>query len=332
MSSLGREWDLIDAAQQGRTGEFRVTPSDVLCSGHPVLFGLDDGGNRQLLVPLAADSPRVSDRRSAGVHLATIALDDAGNQRTFLNLRCTKRHLNKVFSLLATEMLDSLRTDASTPLRTCRAVLARWRELLEQDRGRVLSLEGLVGLFAELSLLRDLVKISPSAVATWTGPLGTPFDFTGPNCCFEVKGSLASDWSVVIHGLQQLDPPAGTDLLLSVSQLQRVDSGGDSVPDLTDEIVALGADPAVLFARLARKDYHTADQEFYSDFRFQRGATRAWRVTPQFPRLVRRSFVGGGPPREIKAVTYVLDLSGMGGVALSADEVQSNLSKVAAVN
>src|SRR5207302_1095016 len=229
-------WDLIGVAQPARAGEFRVAESTVKCGAAAILFALDDEGNRHLLVPLSEAATVTPDRRSGGVHLRTFVLEEGGATRAFLDVACRKRHLNEVFTLLAGEMLDELARDCQDPARVCRAVLLRWRELLEREHGAQLSFEGLVGLYCELLVLRDLTRRDARAVIAWTGPLGTPFDFTSGSFAIEAKGVMGAGWDVVIHGLNQLDVAAGTDLWLCVYQLQQVESDGASVPDLIDDL------------------------------------------------------------------------------------------------
>jgi hypothetical protein len=286
-----------------------------------VLFALDEVGNRHLLVPLIDPTQAVADRRSAGVHLRSFALEEDGSQRAFLDVACRKRHLNEVFGLLAAEMLEALAKDCRDAGRVCKSVLLRWRELLDREQSQVLPLDALVGLYAELSVLRELIRRDVRTLVTWTGPLGTPFDFTSGALAIEAKGILGTTWDVVIHGLEQLDVPAGTSLWLSVLQLQRGEPDGESVPDVVDDLISIGADKPVLVARLARIGYAVDDRESYSEIRFRRLASRTWSVGEDFPRVTRASFRPGAPPRALKALTYVLDLGTVDQSPLDVDEV-----------
>jgi hypothetical protein len=309
LALLRRPWDLIGVARPARAGEFRVAESTVRCGTEAILFALDEEGNRHLLVPLNETATVTPDRRSAGVHLCSFVLEEDGAKRAFIDIACRKPHLNEVFALLAAEMLDELARDCRDPTRVCRAVLLRWRELLDREYGHRLSLEALVGLYCELLVLRDLARRDARAVTAWTGPLGTPFDFTSRSLAIEAKGVVGAGWEVVIHGLDQLDAPAGTDLVLSVHQLQQTETGGESVPDIVEKLMAAGVDKPVLLARLARVGYTMDDREYYVDTRFRPAASRVWAVDSTFPRLTRASFGPAGPPRAVKALTYVLDLS-----------------------
>jgi len=92
--------------------------------------------------------------------------------------------------------------------------IERWRALLEGGRG---SMDALAqrGLAAELLVLEQemLPALPPfEAVCAWTGPDGTPQDFTLPSGLrLEVKAARPSARTVRINGLDQLDP--GPDVL-----------------------------------------------------------------------------------------------------------------------
>jgi hypothetical protein len=316
---LRRSWDLIGVAQPARAGEFRVAESGVNCPAGAVLVALDDAGNRHLLVPLSDPASAVLDRRSAGVHLRAFELEEDGAKKSFLDVACRKGHLNGVFTLLAEEMLDRLTRDCRDPGRLCRDVLLRWRELLEREHGDRLTREALVGLYCELVVLRELVRKAPRALAGWTGPLGTPFDFTSGSLAIEAKGT-GTGWEAVIHGLDQLDAPAGVELNLSVHQVQQTEIGGESVPAMIDELMDCGVDKPVLLGRLARVGYTMEDREYYVDVRFQSAASRVWRVDANFPRLTRTSFGPAGPPRAVKSLRYILDLSRVDNAPLRPEE------------
>jgi hypothetical protein len=112
--------------------------------------------------------------------------------------------------------------------------IASWRRLL--DRGPVdLSPSAIRGLIGELTVLREIVLpvlTPPEAVASWTGPYGTPQDFMLPSGLrLEVKAVGANKDSVRINGLEQLDP--GEDpLKLMVVRLEATAAGAPNAVTL----------------------------------------------------------------------------------------------------
>lgn len=105
--------------------------------------------------------------------------------------------------------------------------IARWRRLL--DRGPTdLSSSTIRGLIGELTVLLDIVlpSLPPrEAVASWTGPCGTPQDFTLPSGLrLEVKAIDAHSETVRINGLEQLDL-GGDPLKLMIVRLEATAAG-----------------------------------------------------------------------------------------------------------
>src|SRR5262249_13573769 len=118
--------------------------------------------------------------------------------------------------------------------------------------------------FGELWHLRELLQRSPDALSIWTGPLKRPHDFTAAGGDMEVKTTLSRDhWIFQIHGVDQLQPPAGGVLYLSALQLEQVADSGESVPELLDALHALGADPREMLEKLLAAGYDSRDSDFY---------------------------------------------------------------------
>jgi hypothetical protein len=139
--------------------------------GRP-LFAVDADQHRHLLIPILP-SPKIrEDKQSAGVHIVMHRLLDNNQPKLFIDVICRKPHLNKLFSIITSEMLNLLAEDSSRPHLTCQQVLNRWRELLEKEPSMLPDMQTLTGLFGELWQLRRLVGINPESVNFWFGPIG----------------------------------------------------------------------------------------------------------------------------------------------------------------
>jgi hypothetical protein len=220
--------------------------------------------------------------------------------------------LSRLFSSVVDEVLSALSAaGGETPSGTCQQVLERWRELLGPGRSELLSKERLLGLMAELLLLRRIACRSPAAALnSWRGWESDRFDFETTGLAAEVKASSAREGrSVTIHGVTQLEPPEGATLYLNFVRLEPTQqAGGTSVPDLVRALIQSGVNSAELFRRLGLVGYRASDEEAYRT-RFNATECSLFRVDDSFPRIVRSSFVGGRLPERVATVRYRVDLA-----------------------
>lgn len=164
--------------------------------------------------------------------LRAVAVDQGqrADGRWFIRLSLDEPHLLPVFAALCHDIVEFARQGVD-PGQLASVVLSRlehWRKLLEQDRTNLgeLRLRGLIG---ELLVFETLiVAFSPAAAASsWTGPLGTPQDFTlSDGRRIEVKAAKSDARTLHINGLKQLD--AGTDPL--ELRVVRLEDTGRSAP------------------------------------------------------------------------------------------------------
>jgi hypothetical protein len=263
-----------------------------------------------LILPVPANAARVEDAGSRGVTLHTLDLDDAGVVRRFVHLVCHEPDLEEIFAELAADVLGQV-PHAPSVGEGARQVLGRWRELLERPPRPRLGPEQLAGLFGELLVLRRLVQRDPGALSTWTGPRGQRHDFESRDASLEVKTTtLSGGSSYAINGLDQLEARNGCDLFLVAIALERVGGGGGRcVPDLVDDVLALGADRATLLDLLDAAGYSPAHAGSHREVRFDVRRERIHDVGPHFPRLIAASLVGGALPGGVSAVHYRIELT-----------------------
>jgi hypothetical protein len=146
--------------------------------------------------------------------LRAVAVDQGqrADGRWFIRLSLDEPHLLPVFAALCRDIIEFARKDIDAG-QLASVVLSRldhWRKLLEQDRTSLgeLRLRGLIG---ELLVFETLIATSSPAAAasSWTGPLGTPQDFTlSDGRRIEVKAAKSGAQTVHISGLKQLDTGA----------------------------------------------------------------------------------------------------------------------------
>ncbi len=238
MTSVGTPWQNLALSGTPMRREFRVLNATVTVAAGIVLYALDSEGYYHLLLPVTTDTLVPPDRRSAGVHILPLVLEEEHTKAYFIDVACRKLTLNEVFTHLADDILSVLGSDASDPVATCRRVLARWRELIEREAASRLSREALAGLFAELYQLRRLMERNPESLSRWAGPLGGRHDFEAGQTALEVKASLRRDGRFFeVHGVEQLAPPYLGALFVAAMKLEIGDAGGESVPKVIQDIM-----------------------------------------------------------------------------------------------
>jgi hypothetical protein len=292
--------------------EYRVCEAGINLPAGKILLAVDGEGIRHLLVPLISREGVAEDRKSSGVQIIFRELLENQTKQLFADVVCLKPHLHELFSILASEMLERLGNDSNLPpVQICKKVLERWRELLESDASPLLGTEILSGLFGELWHLREIVRLNPDCLESWEGPHGARHDISTGTTALEVKTSLIRHGRFfTIHGHEQLEQPHGGELYLAAMKLEKVQSGGESLPELILSINSLGGDYHQILTKLARIGYRIEDSEAYSSLRFIINENRIYEVNDTFPRIISNTFAGGVLPAGTLRLEYQIDLSG----------------------
>ena len=290
----------------------RMRDSDITVAGGCISHAIDALGRRHLLVPLTAEQQPIADHRSHGVSLSPRNLQDDRGFAHYIDVACEETDLRDLFAIFCDDLLDRLEDDSVAPAPVCVSVLDRWRDLFNPEDGRLLGEHALVGLLAELHVLERVADCAlGSALRLWTGPDKARADFTGAFASIEVKATTNRERATVaIHGIQQLDQATLEDVYLYVEQLERVPSGGDSVPDAVRRLLATGLSRAGLLRSLTAVGYLESDREAYELVRFELTAARTFRASaPGFPRLVPSTLIDPGLALQIHEVRYSIDVS-----------------------
>lgn len=309
-AALVERFDRLREEVPPRDEQVSTIDLPITVGGVPVLLGRDAIGSH-LLVPLAAEERRTfkDDRRSGGVHLVLRALERDATLRWYADLVCLQARLFPVFaSLLADAVvrLEAMSDDESAD-RQLRRCLADWRALLASGE-RLLTTRQLAGLFGELRLLVQLLERDPGATSAWVGPLGARHDFVAGSLAIEVKTSLAEEGLIVqVHGLDQLDAPAGGDLALHHVRVAEASGVGSSVVDLIELAQEVATDD-VLAGRLHALGYRATHADAYGRISFRVIGDGWYQVAGAFPRLT-GDHLPAGVSDAITAVDYELNLA-----------------------
>lgn len=317
-------WTLLEHSMPEQN-ELRVRELDEVttAAGHP-LFAIDEKQHRHLLIPVSPKADIREDKRSAGVQVLVNSLIDAGKMRLFVDVTCRKPHLNKLFSIILSEILNLLSKDSSHPDLICHQVLNRWRELLERAPSGLPNLQTLSGVFGELWHLREAVCLNSDSVICWVGPTGARHDLAADKAALEVKTTLSrSGRFFTINGHDQLEPPVDGRLYLAAMRLERVKTKGETIGDLISSITSMGGDQHILLTLLAGISITPDVVEASNDIRFRVVENRLYHIESGFPRIVSSSFAGGSLPDGVLHVTYQIDLSTEPPIPLNENDVET---------
>ena len=290
-------------------GELARMTAGVETTNGPVVFAIDHAMQRHLLVPTEAVDDDLTDRKSPGIHLASTTWVGEGGRASYVDLLCPDRRFGSLFSRFADDVVSRLAV-SSDPARTCVISLALWRDMFRRIPSQALPPRRACALLGELLQVEKLAAFEPDrALKAWTGWDGDRVDFRGGASALEVKTTLTREqWSIRIHGLDQLDDEAFEELHLLVYRFERVAEGGETLPEVIQRLLDKGVDSAELHSRLLAVGYSPHDAS-YDTLRFLERDSRLYRVDKTFPRLIRRGLVGGQLPDSVSDVQYRVSLN-----------------------
>ena len=227
----------------------------------------------------------------------TISLRGNGG-RYELTVTLTSPDYLELFRALCADLVSSTRfikrTNQTQALLAVVARIVRWQGLLRSMRARALDSSKQLGLFGELTVLREIFLAETdafSAVSAWRGPSGAEQDFQFSGWLFEVKSQMVtSDQMIHVSSAHQLDLVSGPIVLLHQVFSTSDGAGGEgrTLRQMVDETRQLMLDespPAVdLFqARLVEAGYETSEE--YDVERLVLVGRSAYEVTDAFPRI-----------------------------------------------
>jgi hypothetical protein len=266
-----------------------------------------------ILIPRASMGALQFPDDSRGFQIQT-ETDGASSQNVTAHLRETGTASRELFGTVAADLIEHYRagsTHADCVTKLWRRLLA-WKRFFQTVHGETITRETYVGLFGELTCLNEFLDVGVDGawlLPKWTGPSGTPQDFSAGETAVEVKTSIGSDSSRVrISGPRQLDDAGLTGLYLYHVVADFRDGAGARLSTLIDATIArLGADSdAATFLRdsLLACGLVVPDTTPWATFGFTVQRKEVFRVTVGFPRLVPATL-----PPGIVDVLYDLELS-----------------------
>lgn len=290
-----------------------------------LICAIDAEAQRHLLIALVNSETDHRDSESRGVSALTREMSIAGQPlKRFIDVMCQDAAGHDAFDLVGGELAERLAAAREQPAVCVSKVLGKWRRFWGQVPRSLLSREEQVGLFAEVwFLLRWLIPASGCATATqrWRGPFAARHDFEWSSRSVEAKASTVVRGPVFrIHGLDQLDPPVGGELLFFALRLREEAGASHSLTSLIAETrTALEADGDALTrfeTALAQTGYSPLHEADYAQTLWRIVNERLYSVDATFPKLTPTSLPSGLPPG-VSEIAYTLDLGGYTGAAFT---------------
>lgn len=274
-----------------------------------VRFAIGEKSQPRLLVPVGPGE-RAMNLPSTSKLVVTVAhFQVSGRKTPFLDVMSLDRSLDGVFAELAEEVLRRIEA-GHAPLQSVTHTIQDFRELLKEEPRAPVPLSKVLGLVGELWVLSQMTPHSRAAVTAWVGPFEQRHDFRRGLRAIEVKTSGRSDATrISIHGIDQLEPPTGGQLLLVHVRAERNKGGDLSVAALWHHLLAAGTDDDELLRRLAANGCEDPLNPEWNAVSFSIHDHSAYTVEPGFPRISSGSLPGGQLPRGVSSLQYEVDLS-----------------------
>ena len=308
-SSIVENLDLASAAPDRQYLEKRMAAIK-LVKGYAAKR-IQDGLEALLLVVDVSALRGIQWPRSEGFEVHTAAVDPDRGSETRIYLQLTDTRYRDIFLSLGDDICDVLIEAPSAPelITALLTRLVRWQEFLKRHRSEGLSENQRVGLFGELTVLRDFFMAyhDPSeSVLGWRGCKKADQDFQFPENAMEVKATRATiPEKVSITNIRQLDNRHITRLFLTVVHLSESPVSGETLPDLVSRIRETLPDTILgkFNEGLFEVGYLDKQAELYSDTNYQVQNVIHHKVEDGFPRLQISELPDG-----VKGVSYEISL------------------------
>lgn len=281
----------------------------------PSYAAIDRNGYRHLLIKkLSQDENIQFQTKGLDVSTSIFKIGDAQEAR-YVDLICTNINQNGTFTVVASDLTQSITSSEKSLEDTINEVLYKWRDFWTTKVGGM-SMEETLGLFGEVWLmLKWLPKIDSHIIDIWQKSEDARHDFQGGTVSIEVKVANSRTATYPNHhisGLEQLDNPESGELYIFSLQVTE-----DSLSSNTLHNIVRDAQNSLVKDYKALNEFnekivgrgYSLDDTSNPSKGFRIIAERVYRVTGKFPRITRSTFGNQGPPAGTSNIRYDIDLS-----------------------
>ncbi len=279
----------------------------------PASWAVDHKGRRLFVVELTGNHWNKYQQSVVSVYGVEIDLRTSEHDTQLLVLALESEQNADLFHVLCTSLLAELvdAKSSASALETVLNHLRRWKAFLSGRNARLLSLEEIRGLFAELWFLLELTRTPlgvKEAVAAWHGPERIQQDFIFIDQAVEIKSLVATDPRTVrISSENQLDSTQAHLFMVIVLVNESREESGRSLNQVVAEAQSAiaGSDAAFEFeSKLAEFGYIPLRQ--YDHPLLEMVGTQSYEVDEGFPRITRSQLPDG-----VIRVKYQIELEHM---------------------
>lgn len=265
-------------------------------TGITTYWGKDAAGQRLFIIELVGD--HTFQYRRDVTHLNGISVDlrngdNKGQQRLVMTL--ARNVDSDLFLGLCETLITSLANviDSAVALSITLQHLKRWKAFLSGNKARILTNEEIRGLFAELYVLRQLYLrrlTQDQAVDAWCGADDAHQDFIFCNLAVEVKSLSGRERSSVrISSEDQLETLMDSLFLMTVHLIDMPDTETalslNNMVALIEQELASAKAIEQFIQKIGACGYLTLAD--YDKPRFTVGNVNLYRVTAEFPKIIR---------------------------------------------
>lgn len=202
----------------------------------------------------------------------------------------------------------------------------KWSQFFDRDDDERVPDQIIQGMFGELVYLRRLLSRLPAskvniALKSWRGPYDQGHDFIFEDKNVEVKTRTLTNTSVRIANEDQLDQLEGKGLELAVVAVERNSANGQTLRELTQEVVrliedALG-DTAIVYTTMSQKKLGPQNLAEYDNITFRADMITTYDcLVSSFPRIVRSQI-----PIALFGFKYSLNTSELSDLVVEQEEL-----------
>lgn len=295
IKELERKWNAIDPYSGGY----------LLISGeHPLSFHIGYHNNEQMSFVVLNTGKVEGLKSSKAITAECVETEHQFILRFVLNYPS----LDEIFVKLCWDLMETSKA-SQNPVAQIRNQYIKWMRLLQKATDDILSPSQQKGLAGELLYLQEtLNELDPvQGINAWVGPEGSDQDFNFSNSWAEIKAVSIAATDVQISSLQQLDQEiTGHIVVYFMDKTTGIGPQTISLSTLirqVEESLPTNLLQDSFRCKLAQYGYLKRDEEKYLFTHYRLAECRTYKVTEDFPKLVRANV-----PDAVVNTKYLLDL------------------------
>ncbi|MDK2842342.1 MAG: hypothetical protein PWQ17_1848 [Anaerophaga sp.] len=229
--------------------------------------------------------------------------DETNSDKILLLISLSDNSLSSIFAVLCEDLfnyISNVREDIEL-VKSLQNRFLKWKELFELAESPGLSPEKQIGLFGELSLLKELIEETgkiEECLTIWVGPDTGIRDFEKNNTAIEVKTTQSHNHQRIrVSSERQLDTSLLENLFLFHLSLERRNGNENSLNKIVSVLFSVIGDNMLLNNMLNRKliraGYFIHHESYYENISYVIRGKDFYTVNENFPRIEEKDLMKG---------------------------------------